>query len=206
MQAPPEAEDQFNWPLCYQAENLLLERIQAFLEQNSFARILSERMRDETGTLFIDWVDHLVLPMSDQPALRAVGFTEDPSGENRENLKALWHPKAMLPRVLLAATNVKYPPALAIRPEFVADFAAAHGIMNEIEGEPFARFRKLLVYVENGTEFYAIERRGYRGYIPQTPDLKKFLAARASSGYAPPALGMATRRVTRTLGSIVYNR
>ena len=44
--APTEAENQFNWPLCYEAENLLLERIDAFLGRNSFARILSERMRD----------------------------------------------------------------------------------------------------------------------------------------------------------------
>ena len=61
LDAPAEAENQFNWPLCYEAENLLLDRIGAFLAENSFARILSERMRDETGTLFLDWVDHLVV-------------------------------------------------------------------------------------------------------------------------------------------------
>ena len=48
LTAPNEADNQFNWPLCYEAENLLLERIEAFLAQNSFARILSERMRAET--------------------------------------------------------------------------------------------------------------------------------------------------------------
>ena len=72
-QTPTETEDQFNWPLCYEAENFLLERISAFLEQNSFARILSERMRGETGTIFIDWVDHLILPASDEAALRESG-------------------------------------------------------------------------------------------------------------------------------------
>ncbi|MGH7936611.1 MAG: hypothetical protein ACREF8_06350, partial [Chthoniobacterales bacterium] len=178
LEAPAEAESQFNWPLCYESENLLLKRIAAFLERNSFARILAQRMRLETGTLFLDWVDHLVLPTADEPALREAGFTEDPTGENRENLTAFWHPEAMLPRVLLAATKVKYPSALAIRPEFVADFAGVHSVMNEIEGETFARFRRLLVSEENGTQFYAIERRGYRGYIPQAPDLKKILAAR----------------------------
>ncbi|CAN5392492.1 hypothetical protein BH20VER3_BH20VER3_24280 [soil metagenome] len=78
-----EAENQFNWPLCYEAENLLLERIDAFLAQNSFARILSERMRAETGTLFLDWVDHLVVSPDDEMAFREVGFTEDPLGENQ---------------------------------------------------------------------------------------------------------------------------
>jgi hypothetical protein len=177
-QSPTEAEKQFNWPLCYEAENLLLERIGAFLAQNSFARILSERMREETGTLFLDWVDHLVVSAADEGAFRESGFTEDPLGENSAGLKALWHPEAMLPRVLLAPKDLKHPSAIAIRPEFVAEFAAIHGITNEIEGEPFSRFRKMLAFEENDAAFYAIERRGYRGYISQPVDLKKFLAAR----------------------------
>jgi hypothetical protein len=80
LNAPDQAENQFNWPLCHEAENLLLDRINAFLEQNSFARILSERMRDETGTIFIDWVDHMVVSPSDEAALREAGFTDDPLG------------------------------------------------------------------------------------------------------------------------------
>ena len=135
-------------------------------------------MRDETGTLFLDWVDHLVVSPDDEAAFRDVGFTEDPLGENASGLTALWHPEAMLPRVLLGTAEAKHPSAIAIRPEFVAEFAASHGITNEIEGEPFSRFRKLLAFEENDAAFYAIERRGYRGYITQPPDLKKFLAAR----------------------------
>src|SRR3954470_20818330 len=108
------AESKFEWPLCYEAENLILQRIDAFLERNSFGLNLSKRMRDETGTLILDWVDHLLLPPSDEAALRATGFVDDPLGENSGKLKALWHPEAMLPRVLLAASNVKYPLALAV--------------------------------------------------------------------------------------------
>ncbi|MFL6589181.1 MAG: hypothetical protein ACJ8M4_03320, partial [Chthoniobacterales bacterium] len=82
-----DAENQFNWPLCYEAENLLLERIDGFLAQNSFARILAERMRDETGTLFLDWVDHLVVSPNDESAFRERGFTDDSLGENRAHQK-----------------------------------------------------------------------------------------------------------------------
>src|ERR1700740_427802 len=135
VESPGKAENQFDWPLCYEAENFLLERIDAFLKENSFARILSERMLTETGTLFLDWVDPLVLPASEERTLREAGFTHDPLGENASGLKALWHPEAMLPRVLLAPKDLKHPSALAIRPEFVAKFAAIHGITNEIEGE-----------------------------------------------------------------------
>ena len=172
------AEAEFDWPLCYDAENFLLEHIDAFLQNNTFARVLSDRMRDETGTLFLDWVDHLHLPKSDEKALRDLGFIDDPLGENKAGQKALWHPRAMLPRVLLAATNAKYPPVLAIRPEYLEEFVAMHGVTNEIEGEPFSRYRRVVVYQEDGAQLEAIERRGYRGYVAQPGDLKKFVAAR----------------------------
>jgi len=188
------AETKFNWPLCYEGENFILDRIDVFLQRNCFARQLAKRMRDETGTLIVDWTDHLILPATDEEALRGVGFVDDPLGETVEAAvpsgkrardgaaetaatTALWHPEAILPRVLIAASNAKYPLALAIRPEFVADFAGVHGITSTIDGEPFSRFRKLLVSEENGTQLFATERRGYRGYITSSPDLKAYCAA-----------------------------
>src|SRR5439155_18717053 len=47
-----EAEKRFDWPLCYEAENHILAKIEAFLERNQFARSLADRMLRETGTLF----------------------------------------------------------------------------------------------------------------------------------------------------------
>ncbi len=197
-QAPAEAEKQFNWPLCYEAENFLLERIDAFTERNAFARTLATRMRDETGTLLLDWTDYLLLPASDEAGLRATGYTEDPladayvesgvltragandAGETPASTrqKQLWHPEAMLPRVLIAPTNAKYPLALGIRADLVADFAIAHGINNKIEGEPFSRFRQMLVSDENGAQLIVIERRGYRGYVAAEIDVKAYTRVR----------------------------
>ena len=116
------AESRFEWPLCYEAENFILERIEAFTRRNSFARTLATRMRDETGTLILDWTDYLLLPASDEEALRATGYTDDPLAEAPDGQKQLWHPEAMLPRVLIAPTNAKYPLALGIRPDLVAEF------------------------------------------------------------------------------------
>src|ERR1043165_935058 len=103
------AENRFDWPLCYEAENFLLGRIDAFTQQNSFARNLASRMRDETGTLLLDWTDYLLLPASDEAAVRAAGYTDDPLAEAPDAQKQLWHPEAMLPRVLIAPKNAKYP-------------------------------------------------------------------------------------------------
>ncbi len=72
------AESRFEWPLCYEAENFILSRIESFTERNTFARTLAARMRDETGTLILDWTDYLLLPSSDEEALRATGYTDDP--------------------------------------------------------------------------------------------------------------------------------
>jgi hypothetical protein len=172
------AESRFEWPLCYEAENFILSRIDAFTQKNSFARALATRMRDETGTLILDWTDYLLLPASDEEALRATGYTDDPLSDAPDAQKQLWHPEAMLPRVLLAPTNAKYPLALGIRADDVALFAGVHGITNPIEGAPLSRFRKMLISEENGARFQVIERRAYRGYTTAEPDLKAYLAAR----------------------------
>jgi hypothetical protein len=172
------AETRFEWPLCYEAENFILGRIEAFMERNGFARELSRRMREETGTLILDWTDYLLLPASDEKALRDTGYTEDPLADAPDAQKQLWHPEAMLPRVLIAPTNAKYPLALGIRAESISDFAGIHGITNPIEGAPLSRFRKMLISEENGARFEVIERRAYRGYTTAEPDLKAYLAAR----------------------------
>ncbi|HYY14722.1 MAG TPA: hypothetical protein VE758_09855 [Chthoniobacterales bacterium] len=172
------AESKFNWPLCYEAEKFILDRVDAFLQRNNVARVLAKRMRDESGTLILDWTDHLLLPAADEKKLRELGYVDDSLGETQDRCIALWHPAAMLPRVLIAPSNARFPLALAIRPEFVADFAGAHGLTNQIEGQPFSRFRKLTVGEEKGTQLFAIERRGYRGYVPQDIDLKSYLEAR----------------------------
>lgn len=172
------AEKRFEWPLCYDAENFILSRIDAFTERNNFARTLASRMRDETGTLILDWTDYLLLPASDEAELRATGYTDDPLADAPEGQKQLWHPEAMLPRVLIAPTNAKYPLALGIRAEDLAIFAGVHGVTNPIEGAPLSRFRKMLINEENGARFEVIERRAYRGYTTAEPDLKAYLAAR----------------------------
>jgi hypothetical protein len=173
MSAAPDLarEKRFDWPLCYDAENHLLARLESFTERNGFTRRLAERMRDETGTLLLDWVDYLVVPHAEEKRLREVGFTDDPLGETPAHRKALWHPEAMLPRVLVErdASAVRSPDILAIRCDSVADFLAAHGLSVQPEGAPLSRFRRALVSEENLTRLKVVERSGYRGFIPVRP-------------------------------------
>lgn len=153
-------ETRFDWPLCYDAENFVLDQIQTFLGRHSFAAHLAERMRDETGTLLIDWVDHLVLSAQAEPTLRKTGFTDDPLGETRSGKqKTLWHPHALLPRVILdrAVSDAAFPRALAVRVESISAFMAAHGIDGEPEGDPLTRFRHFSI--SSGANVTTPERR-----------------------------------------------
>lgn len=172
------AESKFEWPLCYDAENFVVRRINALAEQNAFARRLSRDMREQTGTLILDWTDFLLLPASDEAELRKTGYTDDPLADVPPGQNQLWHPEAMLPRVLVAPTNAKYPLALGIRVDEVGEFVTIHGAQSAIEGAPLSRFRRAVVSKENGTSVEAIERRGYRGYVAAEPDLESYLAAR----------------------------
>src|SRR5690349_10491126 len=100
-----QREKRFDWPVCYRAEELLLKRCDEFLARNGFARELARRMREETGTLVLDWVDYVDFPSDSADALSDTGFVEDPLGETTEYGLALHHPSALLPRVLLTHTG-----------------------------------------------------------------------------------------------------
>jgi hypothetical protein len=166
-----QTPENFNWPLAYEAEALLSRHINAFLAKNPTAARLAARMHAETGTEFFEWVDHFTLSPDHEPEFHAAGFVPEqadaPAGH-----RVLAHPHAMLPRVLVASKSAPspFPRSLAIRPEFLADFMARHGLMGEPVGAPCARYRTLRISEENGALFQAVERLGYRGFAVGEPE------------------------------------
>ncbi|MDB6111232.1 MAG: hypothetical protein JWR69_2982 [Pedosphaera sp.] len=165
-EAVPYDAKQFDWPLAYDAEKFLHQRVTTFLGQNSFARRLSDRMLQETGTDFFEWIDHLVLSPDDEEPLREAGFTRDEEAETPHGEVVFHHPRATLPRVFLRAGQRQNPAVIALRPEHVADFVARHNLSAEIEGAPCSRYRRVLVAEENDTRLEAVERQSYRGFVP----------------------------------------
>jgi len=156
----------FDWPLAYEAEKQLREWIAAFLQNNTFARRLADRMAHETGTDFFEWIDHLVLSPEAEKTLLEIGFVHDQRAETPNGEKVYEHPQATLPRVMVRKAQKQNPSIVALRPEFVADFIARHNLSSEPEGEPLSRYRRVLVADENGTQLEAVERRSYRGFVP----------------------------------------
>jgi len=160
----------FNWPLAYEAEALLSTHINAFLAKNTFAARLAARMHAETGTEFFEWTDHFVVSQNHEAAFRAAGFVTEVTDVATFHT-VLAHPHAMLPRVIvsLKADPSAAPISLAVRPEFLADFMARHGLTGSPVGAPCARYRIIDVAAENGARLQAVERLGYRGFIVNEP-------------------------------------
>ncbi|HEY4300730.1 MAG TPA: hypothetical protein VGM73_07655 [Candidatus Didemnitutus sp.] len=164
------APQDFNWPLAYEAEQLLSRHINAFLDRHAFARELAVRMHDETGTEFFEWTDHFVVSQNHEREFRAAGFVSEAS-DAPVHFTVLAHPHAMLPRVLVSLKSAPSPAplTLAVRPEFIADFMARHNLQGEPAGRPGARYRVLTVGEENGVVLQAVERLGYRGFVVGEP-------------------------------------
>jgi len=162
--------DNFNWPLAYEAEALLSQYINAFLEKHPFAAALAQRMHDETGTEFFEWTDSFVVSPEHEAAFRAAGFVTEKT-EAPSHIVVLAHPHAMLPRVRVCTGSPAsaVPVTLLLRVESLADFLGRHGLAGEIEGAPGARYRAVTISEENGVTLRVCERLGYRGYLVTEP-------------------------------------
>jgi hypothetical protein len=180
----PALPKSFDWPLANEAEKILREYIEHFLERNRFARELAQRMRTETGTDFFEWIDHLVLAPGAEAQLGAAGFVRDGTAQTPNGEAVYEHPEATLPRVLLREGEKGIPSVIALRPEVLADFIACHGLSGEPEGEPFSRYSRILVATEGDTQLEAVERNATRGFVsvPLKPgELEAILKARELS-------------------------
>jgi hypothetical protein len=95
-------------------------------------------MHDETGTLFIDWVDHFVLAHAAEECWCAVGYVRDTAAECPSGWHGLFHPDALLPRVLIDPNlhASELPAMVALRVDSIADFMAEHGVTHRRKAHP----------------------------------------------------------------------
>jgi len=164
-----EALTQFTWQRQPEAERLVRELVGEFFQRCPEARALGDRMKAETGTRFIDWIDHIAIPSSDDVVRRLERAGYVGSGGDGRHVQ----PLGMFPPIYLRATG---PFEVAIKAESVADFAAIHAIQNDIEGEPLAAMRWLLVSPWNDFVLTVIERHGYSGVTRPAFDATKAIA------------------------------
>lgn len=149
----------FLWQPQPVAQAFVAGLTEKFLTLCPAARALAARMRDETATRFIDWIDHLVVPngpgLSDQ--LSAAGF-RPVSRHGADGVFA--NPDGIFPDILVGGETVR----AGIAVDSVSDAAAALGIAGEIAGAPASPHRRACLIAAEHAELWAIERHGYDGY------------------------------------------
>jgi hypothetical protein len=153
--------DLYEWAPQPRAAALVQELYGAFLARCQPAARLADRLRDQTGTRLIDWLDHFVVAPSVPLGRRLadLGFLAASLGDG----SVRWdHPRGLFPTILLADRGVS---GAAIKVESVADFLTAQRLEDAtIHGSPLAPLRKALIHSGPGVEFWVLERHGDRGF------------------------------------------
>ena len=170
-QTNSEELHEFDWPLAYEAEELLRRFIRSFLEHNEVASRLARDLRQRTGTDFYEWVDHFSLDTEHAEELQAVGLIRE-TVEAPTGTEVYYHPRAMMPRILLkrGGSSGQIPSSLAIRTESLADLIARQNLLTEIQGAYGGGLRQGLIADEKNHKLLGVERLGYRGFLIDPPN------------------------------------
>lgn len=155
--------DRFVWETQPAAAAFVRRLLDECVQNCEAVRRLRERMRQETGTRLVDWVDHFSLPAGSVATaeLESSGFAIH---EEAGHGQVARHADGLFPAIVLDGAAVR---RVAIKVESVVDYLAAHGLFETpINGPPLARFRSARVAAENDTELWVVERHGDRGFDP----------------------------------------
>lgn len=167
---------EFNWKPQPAAQAIVSELVAMLLDRCPRAAELSRRMKTDTGTRFIDWIDHVEVPEVPGFIGRIVdaGFVPLPWDGEAE---CYGHPGGIFPEILIGHDTIL---RVAIKVESVADFRAVWQLGETIvEGEPLAPFRRVHAWSGDRAELHAIERHGYRGSLAHpTNPVRGILACR----------------------------
>jgi len=161
--------EQFSWQPQPRAQQIVHDLLAQFLSRSPQTATLGERMRSETGTRLVDWIDHFASPHSSEleQELKSAGFTETslPGAD-----QCFLQEQGIFPVIILTDGG---PLRTAIKVESVADFLViwqecAH---EAIQGPPLAPLRTAKVFHDDEAELIVLERHGYAGFdIPPWSD------------------------------------
>ena len=151
----------FHWKPQPEAASLIGETMSSFVADSPFTARFADRLSRETGTRLIDWTDHIALPANDglNDRLEQVGFV----AQDAEPCVSWEHP---------VGSVSAGPDACAIGPPAGGPRGVGWPISLLLKGSAtrrskaarFKPMRKARVAAENGCEFWAVERHGYRGW------------------------------------------
>ncbi len=153
--------ENYEWVPQPEAAALIDELLQGMLKGCAPAVALADRMRRETGTRLLDWVDHIAVHAKPgiERRFEVLGFVR-----STDNDQVIWnHPRGLFPTVLMLPKSAR--PGLAIKTEWVADFLISQQLENiEIIGEPLSMMRKARAWSGDTADAWIIERHGVSGF------------------------------------------
>lgn len=180
----PQAAEEFQWQPQPQAAHVINEVWQELLAQSSTLAEFSQRLRSETGTRLVDWIDHLRMQADDTLAedLIESGFT----GKLSEWGQIFSHASGLFPRVIVSNDPRQ---VLAIKVDRVEEAAAAWpgGCEAAVTGSPASSIRFVTLHedAENRFALEAWERHGARGFAAEEePAVAPQLLAQHAAAFA----------------------
>jgi hypothetical protein len=175
--AAANALTQFTWERQPEAERLVRDLVERFLANCPEARQLAEKMRDDSGSRFADWVDFIEVSqrMNLADRMSAAGYV--PKAEWARERTTCWvQPRGVFPLICITADADEADMTVGIKVDSVADFALANSIFLATDAIPLSRVRRLVVQARDEAGFVAVERHGHRGM--NVPDISDKLRVR----------------------------
>ena len=130
--------------------------------------MFANRMHDETGTRFIDWIDHIRLNRRDRrlAQLERVGYH---AASEHTSYTVYVNPSGVFPTVLVWDGGTE----IGIKVESVADFLAANQLERDVLGGPLAALRTCGIYTAKKRALTIVERHGTRDFDVGAPEPEK---------------------------------
>lgn len=157
---------EFSWLQHPEAAGLVNELLATLREFEPISQF-ANKLRQQTGTRLLDWVDHIALPATDELIARvqSSGFkaeTDDIATTYGIPGTTFRHPGAILPPLRLNTSGNQQ--RLAIRADSVIDFLAANGATHteSLHGLPFSIMRRATIASDATRAFVVVERHGDR--------------------------------------------
>lgn len=170
---PSEAAalEEYRWSPQPAGAALVDDLLRDFLSRMPWLSRLAQRMRDETGTRLVDWVDHFILPSAHgfDDRLNRSGFIALETDD-----VAIWrHPAGLFPNIIASDER-----QIVLKVESVADFLLAQQPpAPRLEGNPLSALRRARAAIEDSAECWVVERHGSRGLFPAEDEDEQIDAA-----------------------------
>jgi len=174
------SEQNFDWKQQPETDLMYRRLVHDFCQTCDFADMLRDQMLTQTGTRFVDWVDHIAISQSTQlngssfeSQLVEFGYAFD-----AENEHGRWytHDGGLFVPICISPSEVR---RLVVRVERVDDFLAAHRIYDvAIQGVRGSQLRRAKIVGDDTFEFWVCERHGFQNWsVPYHADAVLAVAA-----------------------------